>query len=413
MATEFVCTIRATGGDYSTLSSCESANECDLTAATTKVFSHGGITGTIPDGSPVVGYTSGATGVATHVTATQILIVSISGTFQSGEKVYLGEAFDLGFDNGFESLSEYVTLSDAGDSAIFVMECFNDWPTGLTDICNVNGWTLDATNKVVIRCATGQQHDGTPGTGFWMKHATNFSGCIELESPHVDVIGIEASPTGNGSGRDGVLLGAGAICHIEECISKGADRGFRIGVTGTGYVYMKNSIAVDCAIGFMWQTTRWGYLWLYNATAVDCTDDGFAIDGNSGGTRKHLRNCLAKGSTTKDFDLNNTDLDVDYCASEDDTADDAGGSNNRIGQTFSFAGEGSDNFQLTSADQGARARGVNLSADSDLPFDDDIVYETRVSPWDIGAWKAQPLVGAGVFGRPFRQPFIDPFDPGV
>ena len=80
-AMEFVCTIKDSGGDYSTLNAWQASNHCDLTASGTKVFSHQGITGTINDGDSVTGQTSGATGIGTHVTSTQILIKDISGSF--------------------------------------------------------------------------------------------------------------------------------------------------------------------------------------------------------------------------------------------------------------------------------------------------------------------------------------------
>ena len=87
-ATEFICTIKNTGGDYSSLNDWQTSNQCDLTSAQTKVFYHQGITGTIGDGVTVTGLTSSATGTATHVTSNQILIKNISGTFQAGEQVY-------------------------------------------------------------------------------------------------------------------------------------------------------------------------------------------------------------------------------------------------------------------------------------------------------------------------------------
>jgi len=55
---EFVSIIdpdNGAGTDYTSLTSWESSNQVDLTAATTLVFSHGGITGTIADGSWVKG----------------------------------------------------------------------------------------------------------------------------------------------------------------------------------------------------------------------------------------------------------------------------------------------------------------------------------------------------------------------
>jgi hypothetical protein len=138
-ATEFVCTIKNSGGDYSTLGGWQSSNQCDLTASGTKVFSHQGIIGTINDGDSVTGQSSGATGTATHVTSTQILIKGISGTFQAGERVYKTDNQD------------YVVISNAGDSAIAVAQCYND----LTENATITGWTTNSANYIKIITADG------------------------------------------------------------------------------------------------------------------------------------------------------------------------------------------------------------------------------------------------------------------
>ena len=137
--TEFVCTIKNSGGDYSTLNAWQSSNHCDLTASETKVFSHQGITGTINDGDSVIGQTSGATGTAMHVTSSQILIRDISGTFQSGEQVYRTENTD------------FVIMANAGDSAIAVAECYDSLAEDIT----VTGWTTDSVNHIKITTADG------------------------------------------------------------------------------------------------------------------------------------------------------------------------------------------------------------------------------------------------------------------
>lgn len=81
--TEFTSMIdpdNASGTDYTSLSIWEAANQSDLTATSTLVFSHAGITGTIPDGSPMTGATSGIKGEVTHATSTQALIKHIRTT---------------------------------------------------------------------------------------------------------------------------------------------------------------------------------------------------------------------------------------------------------------------------------------------------------------------------------------------
>ena len=81
-ATEFVCSIKPSGGDYTTLTSWEAANQCDLTSADTRVYA-GAKTGTVT--STVILYRAGSavspstTGTVVYATTTQILIKSISG----------------------------------------------------------------------------------------------------------------------------------------------------------------------------------------------------------------------------------------------------------------------------------------------------------------------------------------------
>lgn len=116
-ATEFVSTIMQTGGEYATLNAWNTAvtnGTIDLTATSTLVFAHAGITGIFADGSTVTGVSSGATAVAVHVSPSQILLKNIVGTFQSGEQVR-------------RDASNYVTLSDAGDSVILTVKIDGAW----------------------------------------------------------------------------------------------------------------------------------------------------------------------------------------------------------------------------------------------------------------------------------------------
>src|SRR3989344_2754613 len=161
-ATEFVTIIdkdNAAGTDFTRMTDFESALDGDLTVATIKVFSHGGITGTIADGSSVTGQTSGATGTALHVTATQILIAAISGTFQSGEQVYQTEN------------TNYVVTSNTGDSPIIVGEFRSSSGTADTNIVSFTGWTTSATNYIELRA-----HSSAPHGGSWNTNAYRLSG---------------------------------------------------------------------------------------------------------------------------------------------------------------------------------------------------------------------------------------------
>jgi len=145
-ATEFVAIVDPDNGpstSFTSLSSWETAVQCDLTAATTLVFSHSGITGSIANGASVTGATSGATATAEHTTDSQILLTGIaSGPFQSGEQVYVTQNV------------HYVVISDAGDGAIAVAQCRSTGGSAETlafeTYINITGWTTDADNYIKI-----------------------------------------------------------------------------------------------------------------------------------------------------------------------------------------------------------------------------------------------------------------------
>ena len=78
-ATEFVTTIKSSGGDYSSLATWEGAIASDLTAATTTVIGGNLTRGSFTDGVAVTQTTSNATGTMLHDTATQMMLVGLNG----------------------------------------------------------------------------------------------------------------------------------------------------------------------------------------------------------------------------------------------------------------------------------------------------------------------------------------------
>src|SRR6185369_8744594 len=89
-ATEFVVTLKSSSGDFTSLHSAQSTLANDITVSTIKVFSISATTTPpIAAGDSVTGLTSGATGTLVWLNAahTQVLIKSISGTFQNAENV--------------------------------------------------------------------------------------------------------------------------------------------------------------------------------------------------------------------------------------------------------------------------------------------------------------------------------------
>ena len=164
--------------------------------------------------------------------------------------------------------------------------------------------------------------------------------------------------------------------------------------------YFINCLSSNSEIGF--SVGNRGNTYVYNCTSVDSSVKGFNISEDLPVNNVVIRNCLSKKIAGSDFVLSadkGGTHDVQYCASSDATADDFGGSGNRINQTFTFVDEAGDKFQPSKDDQGAKGHGIDLSSDSVYPFSDDIAGNNRTVPWDIGAWKAKSLIASKLKDR--------------
>ncbi len=383
---EFVCKIRSTDhsdADYNTLSSWEQAIECDLTATTTKVFSHSGIVGEIPDGSTVVGEISGATGTVKHATFRQILITDIVGTFQEGEKVKVDD------DN-------YVVITDSGYGAIAVAKCYNDWPTGLEDSVDINGWTTDADHYVKIYVPKEERHTGkaknSDGSynGFAIKNdgSTTNHPTILIETPYTKIDGVivDSNQVWAAAGIGFGSSSSGTNSEISNCIvlngNVASDAvGFFLSNAGSN-IKIYNCIAYGYKYGFkVYYNTG---VFIYNCTSVN-NDYGFHTAGT--GLNIDIKNCLSSNNTESDFSISGDTVYINYCASSDGTADDFGGEGNRTYQLFKFVDEANDDFHLSSDDTSAKDKGVDLSNDPNLAVTFDIDGERRIGTWDIGADK--------------------------
>lgn len=141
---------------------------------------------------------------------------------------------------------------------------------------------------------------------------------------------------------------------------------------------------------------------VYNNTFINCGSAAGA--GSSGAVQDDYgvtiyKNNITYGNAASQWTTGGSfHSSSDYNASNDATAP---GTHSRQSQTFTFAGAG--NYHLASGDAGAKGYGTDLSADSAYPFSVDFDNDTRAAPWDIGADQyvsagggANPLPGTGV-----------------
>jgi hypothetical protein len=376
--TPFIATIMESGGDYSSLFDWEAAIDCDLTAATTKVFAHNGITGTISDGATVTGAASGASGTCLHVTDNQILIIDITGTFQSGEQVY--ETQD----------TNYVTISDAGDSAYAVAKIDGAWSSADDTAVTIDGWTTDEDHYVHIYTTAAARHDGKWNESKYRSEISNGASNIKIREPHTRIIGLQIKTSTNTAGdwQYGICTedsaGYNIISHNivrpGNLITKYSS-GIKLFSGDYNNVY--NNIVYDFPTDNSGIGVSGEYNCIYSNTVVDCAK-GISASGWAG---HKARNNLA---------FNNTDdYSCEYWGTGNATynaySEDSDPGSNGVdisGKSGSeiFVDYANDDFHL-SASSDVRDAGADLSADANLAFSDDIDGERRGAggAWDIGA----------------------------
>lgn len=389
--TEYVSSLRATGGDYSLASSWESQVKCDLTAITTRVASHGGVTGTMTPGYTCTASPSGVTGMIRGVTATQILISGLDGELLSTDTV-------TDDTNGGSC-----ALSSVPATAKAVLEGYDDWGDGLSDNLYISeGWVTDELHPVIFRAAAGHEHDGVwsePGGGFRFKGGitvdTQYARFEDLATKPYGAVGIKANAStlvtidrcllnGNttGGGQDGILHDSGEVRVYNSAIYRFGGSGITGGSSGRRVVY-------NCTV---WGCTQYG---VRNGT--------------------HVRNTASGGNGLSDFTFSGAAHD--YNASEDATAT---GAHSRPSVTVAqFAFEdttaGTEDFHLNSASSYLYNRGQDLHDNPDAiepvpDYDFERQRRPRATAWtggtsrsyDIGADERFIALNPGSLTFPYR-----------
>ncbi|HSA08094.1 MAG TPA: hypothetical protein P5099_01885 [Candidatus Moranbacteria bacterium] len=380
-ATEFVSIVdtgNGTGTDYTSLSAWETGVQTDLTAATTLVFA-GAKTGTMADNASVTGSISLATATVVHATDTQILLESISGTFQNGEQIQIDG-------------SNYFTTSNTGDSAIAVAKCRASTGAADTAAVTITGWTTSATNYIKIWTdpTEGYRHDGKwDDRKYRLSHSDNTTG-LTISEDYVKVDGLQIHQTTppSSSFAYNIWQTSGGGSAISNSILRGPiatssiyHGGMRITSSDTKNNYFYNNIIYDYlgdygyAIALANANSTW---YVFNNTAYDCHQTFW--NANSG--KFHLYNNISQSST---LGYSGSVDSADYNIS--DISSDAPGSHSITGTT-TFISTSTDDFHLAQSDTGAKNAGTDLSADPNLPFSTDIDGSTRTGTWDIGADEA-------------------------
>ncbi len=381
--TEFVCTIKESGGDYSSLSSWEDAIECDLVSAATKVFG-GSKTGAISDGDSVTlyrgGSSQGVTAICLHATGSQILVKDISNTsfsFQSGDQWRVDS-------------SNYFQISDTGDSPSAVAKIDGTWINADTSAVVIDGWTTDANHYIKIYTTPEARHDGKWNTNKYRLETNNVD-CITNYENYVRIDGLQIKLT-TSTEQYAVWMRPGGTSEIR--ISNNIIRGV---VSGGNYVTGINfwnsasgtvgKIWNNIIYGFKGNSTRVGIcdweadatLYIYNNTISDCYNGIYRYAG----TLTAINNVVFNNVD----DFKGTFSTCDHNASDDgdgtNAVDISPGANESDDWNDAFVDYANGDFHIKNTNSVLYNAGTN-DPGSGL-FSDDIDGDTRDSSWDIGA----------------------------
>jgi len=395
---EFVSTIMESGGDYDSLSSWESAINCDLTSTSTRVYSFSDHSGTIPDGAAVSTDGGASTAILLHQSNlnNQVLLVNIQGSFDAGDVVTDG--------------TNTVTLSDNGASVIAVAKIDGTWTSPDTTAVTIDGWTTDADHYIRIYTTETARHNGKWNTSKYRLVNNADSYALDVNEPYTKIEGLQIRQTGSGVYNHALDVRDAPHYEVSYNIIWGCNGNNAMGIIGhapEGPVKVWNNIVFDfnSSRGISISIDTAGQkAYVYNNTVYNC---------NVGIYSAGYQDIVAKNNLVQDCTDGyggSFDPDSDYNIS--DISGDAPGSNSKT-CTVSFIDEANDDFHLASNDTCAKDSGTDLSSDPNLAFNDDIDGETRTGTWDIGADEYVAAAAESEKSTQINTPITNKFTSGL
>jgi len=380
---DFVCTLRASGGDYSKINDWRSAIACDLTDSSTKIFtvSDRGNYDSSDDGKTVT-FSGGGTGTLKHIsTFNKALIVSCSGTINTGTvTISSGHTF---------------TISDTGQQVgDVVLSLYNDWANGYDEgsaYIDIKNFVTDANHKVVIwtnASASGTQgpnrHNGTAESGFFVNE-TGSSYTFVFRISHVLVEGIEIQQPSkpsmgvfymdsglNNTFRNLLIHNVGGIVYHGEAST--IENSIIYDFGSSGYSVVRFNKVRSCSILAMGSGSYSNQIIVRNAECYNV----LVYNNNSGTGYNDYYSCTG-----------------DYNIGSDSSAPGSHSQHNKALSDIDFVSTtpGSEDLHIQSTSC-AKDAGTDLSS----YFTDDIDACTRSGTWDIGADEYDCTGGGGGSG---------------
>ena len=279
-----------------------------------------------------------------------------------------------GYSNCYTSLSAWEAAENRNltvTNEIAVARIEGTWTNPDTTAVTIDGWTTDATRYIRIYTAPEARH-----VGVWSdaKYRLSNSGrAIYNVEPYVKIDGIQID--NKTSTSQGILSYQSGV-EISNSIIKNSSIGLYL--SGDN-VKVKNCLIYDSSFGIRFTGTNgffYNCTYANNATAV-YLDAKFST----------LKNSIFTNNTT---DISNSGFGVSQTTySATNLGQSISGipadQSNKFNQTFVFLNSVNKDFHLSNTDNSAKDQGVDLSADPNFSFSNDIDGQNRTNPWDMGS----------------------------
>lgn len=245
----------------------------------------------------------------------------------------------------------------------------------------LNGWsTTDSTHKIVLEATGDARHDGKWKSTAWRCESTGRGISVGGNVRHVELYGLQVGYDSADGGDYGYYFnlntGSSGFAKCYECIAKNNGgtsglSGFYGYGNGSSFTFtIQNCLSIDAVSGNAIHIENCADPIVRHNTVITAGAVGIAFSTIASGGAAECN--LVETSSGSCFTGLTSVATTDNNASSDATADDGGGYNNRINQTFTFVNAAGDDYHLAKSDLGALCRGKAISGittdiDGDTP----------------------------------------------